>query len=252
MSIPHGAIPVLDKGYVLLTRFPCDVHYSEEGIASLTPCSELGVVADARVSTARAAEEFGAAEARTLGFLLREGHTSPFRGQVIQLEVKAPLFVARQWHRYVVGHEHDESMTPDPFLAWNETSRRYVETEPEFYIPDVWRTAPERRSQGSGGEHQFSSDFVDEFEVSIQANVERYQWALKCGVCAEQARLFLPAYAMYTTWRWTCSLQGLCHFLSQRLAHDAQSEIRQYAEAVKRITLPHWAQTIEMMGAPKK
>ena len=52
------------------------------------------------------------------------------------------------------------------------------------------------------------------------------------GVCAEQARLFLPAYGMYVRWYWTASLQSVCHFLEQRLADDAQVEIQKYAQAV--------------------
>jgi thymidylate synthase (FAD) len=250
-TLPLGAIPVLDKGYVRLVGITHDVEYTESGEIVLTPTTEVRAVADARVSTAKTARTFGPSEQRTLDFLLREDHTSPFRGQVVTIEVKAPLFVARQWWKYCIGHEHDESASRDPFLGWNEESRRYVESEPEFYIPQVWRTAPERRSQGSGGKHEDSDDYREELGVSVEANVERYHWALKTGVCAEQARLFLPAYALYTSWRWTSSLQGICHFLSQRLAHDAQSEIREYAEAIKQITVPVWPRTIEAMGTPK-
>jgi thymidylate synthase (FAD) len=251
MSLPIGAIPVLDRGYVHLIGITHDVDHTESGDVLLTPTTEVRAVADARVSTAKTAKVFGPSEQRTLEFLLREEHTSPFRGQVVTIEVKAPLFVARQWWKYCIGHEHDESVTRDPFLGWNEMSRRYVESEPEFYIPQVWRMAPERRSQGSGGAHSESKDFEEGMRISVGVNLECYRLALQQGVCAEQARLFLPAYAMYTSWRWTSSLQGVCHFLKQRLAHDAQSEIRDYAEAVKRITIPVWPRTIEAMGTPK-
>lgn len=253
-TLPLGAIPVLDKGYVKLVGITHDVEYAKSGEVILTPTSEVRAVADARVSTAKTAKTFGPSERRTLDFLLREEHTSPFRGQVVTIEVKAPLFVARQWWKYCVGHDHDEGGARDPFLGWNEESRRYVESEPEFYIPKVWRTAPERRSQGSGGAlpKGHSDLWAHEMQVSVEANVERYHLALKEGVCAEQARLFLPAYALYTSWRWTSSLQGVCHFLRQRLAHGAQSEIRQYAEAVKQITIPVWPRTIGAMGTPKE
>jgi thymidylate synthase (FAD) len=250
-TMPLGAIPVLDKGYVRLVGITNDVEYTESGGIVLTPTTEVRAVADARVSTAKTAKVFGPSEQRTLDFLLREDHTSPFRGQVVTIEVKAPLFVARQWWKYVVGHEHDESATRDPFLSWNEESRRYVESEPEFYIPQVWRTAPERRSQGSGGKHEDSDDYKCRMIEHVYDGVDQYKWALNEGVCAEQARLFLPAYALYTSWRWTSSLQGVCHFLRQRLAHDAQSEIREYAEAIKQITVPVWPRTIEVMGIPK-
>src|SRR5690606_33909932 len=70
------------------------------------------------------------------------------------------------------------------------------------------------------------------FRSIIDAGLEAYEFALEAGVAPEQARLFLPAYGMYTIWRWSASLQSVLHFLSQRLADDAQWEIRQYAEVV--------------------
>ena len=243
-------INVLDKGYVQLKRVSADIDL--DGSAELTPVSDLDAVSDARVSTARDAITFGPHERRTLGFLLSEEHTSPFRGTVVTIEVKAPLFVARQWWKYCIGHEHDETFTRDPFLGWNELSRRYVDEEPEFYIPDEWRCAPERRSQGSGGRHEHSKVFGCMMAVTARDGISAYKSALEEGLCAEQARLFLPAYAMYTTWRWTSSLQGVCHFLKQRLAHDAQSEIRQYANAIKELTVPIFPITIERMSATKE
>jgi thymidylate synthase (FAD) len=53
------------------------------------------------------------------------------------------------------------------------------------------------------------------------------------NIAPEIARLFLPAYGMYVRWRWTTSLQGVMTFLDQRLEHDAQKEIQEYALAVK-------------------
>ena len=251
VSIPTGASPVLDLGYVLLTRMTHDIEYdledASDGISmTMTPSDEVGIVADARVSTGKTAKTYGRSEQRTLEFLLREDHTSPFRGQVIQFEIKAPLFVARQWWKYIIGSDHNESISRDPFLSWNEMSRRYVETAPEFYIPYSWRSAPERRAQGSGGDTPTTTqDWANyNMESSIGEGMERYHNALAYGICAEQARLYLPAYAMYTTWRWTVSLQGLCHFLKQRLDSTAQSEIQEYARAIKSLSLPIWPITI--------
>jgi len=250
-NIPFGATQVLDKGYVKLVALTHDVTYREDGTVDLSATTELRAVADARVSTAKSATTLDAGAKRTLGFLLREEHTSPFRGQVATFEVKAPLFVARQWHRYIIGHEHDETGSGDSFYAINESSRRYVESEPEFYIPEKWRKAPERRSQGSGTEHEDSVGLAAEMLAVVRGGVQSYELALRDGVCAEQARLFLPAYAMYTSWRWTGSLQGICHFLSQRLSHDAQSEIREYAAAVRDIVQQVWPETVAVLGAPK-
>ena len=63
-----------------------------------------------------------------------------------------------------------------------------------------------------------------------------YEKALEIGICAEQARLFLPAYGLYVRWYWTASLAGVAHFLNQRLEHDAQKEIQDYAKAVKTLS----------------
>ena len=68
---------------------------------------------------------------------------------------------------------------------------------------------------------------------------------MSLGVCAEQARLFLPAYSMYVRWRWTTSLSGVLHFLDERLEHDAQKEIQEYAKAVRDLTQPIFPATFK-------
>lgn len=211
-------IDVLDKGYVRLV----DVMGSD-----------LSVVNAARVSFARESSELDERDERLIKFLAREGHTSPFRHAMATFEIKAPLMVARQWWKYVVGSDH----TMD---GWNEVSRRYVDERPEFYIPDVWRAAPDNRKQGSGGpvDQATSLEAKKVLEHVCEDAIANYKMALIHGICAEQARLFLPAYAMYTTWRWTASLQSICHFLNQRLASDAQWEIREYAKAVEHLIRP--------------
>ncbi len=69
----------------------------------------------------------------------------------------------------------------------------------------------------------------------IMKGVQAYEKAMEMGICAEQARLFLPAYALYVRWYWSASLAGVAHFINQRIAHDAQKEIQLYADAVKRL-----------------
>lgn len=75
-----------------------------------------------------------------------------------------------------------------------------------------------------------------------------YKRALEIGVAREQARLFLPAFALYTTVIWTVDLRNLLHFLNERLAKNAQSEIRQYAKAVFEIASYLAPKTIEYSG----
>ncbi|PEL95810.1 thymidylate synthase (FAD) [Bacillus wiedmannii] len=208
-------INVLDKGYVrLVDTMGCD----------------LSVVNSARVSYDKESTELTDKDIRLIKFLAREGHTSPFRHATLQFEIYAPLMVARQHWKYIVGSDH----TMD---AWNESSRRYVTEEPTFYVPkiDEWRLAPENSKQGSGG--TISADdsrsyFTEYLEEYLEKGEQLYSQALNEGICAEQARLFLPAYGMYVRYYWTASLQSVVHFLNQRLAHDAQLEIQSYAKAV--------------------
>lgn len=210
---------VLDKGYVRLV----DVMGSD-----------LSVVNSARVSYNKEKSMLDQGDERLIRFLAREGHTSPFRHATLQFEVYAPLMVARQWWKYVVGSDHVMD-------AWNESSRRYITEECEFYIPrySEWRSVPENSKQGSGDPVDFETGlyYSDALEAYIKKGEELYHGAMKAGICAEQARLFLPSYGMYVRWYWTTSLQGAAHFLNQRLEHDAQKEIQEYAKAVHELSV---------------
>lgn len=224
-------IPVLDKGYVKFV--------DKMG-------TDLSVVNAARASFEKESVEFSQSDASLLGFLLREGHLSPFRHAVVTLEFKAPLMVARQHWKYVVGSDH----TMD---GWNEGSRRYVTSNEEFYVPkaEEWRSAPENKKQGSGGPVPMDIGSLA-FQLLVE-DVERqhahYRWAMDNGICAEQARLFLLAYGLYVHYRWTASLQSLIHFLNQRLDDAAQAEIQEYAKAVFRLVQPKFPVSfLNLMG----
>lgn len=220
---------VLDKGYVRLV----DVMGSDLTVANA-----------ARVSYAKESKELSERDVKLIRFLSREGHTSPFRHAFLQFEVYAPLMVARQWWKYCIGSDHVMD-------AWNESSRRYITEEPVFYIPqpNEWRSKPENSKQGSGDPVDLDDGwhFMNELERYIQYGEQLYTDALEAGICAEQARLFLPAYGMYVRWYWSTSLQSVCHFLNQRLEHDAQKEIQLYAEVVKELTKQHFPVSLEEM-----
>ena len=128
--------------------------------------------------------------------------------------------------------------------GWNESSRRYITEKEEFYIPhvDQWRSTPENRKQGSGEaiSEYYGAKYTQRMRRVVLDGVENYQQALADGVAPEQARLLLPAYAMYVRWRWTVSLNAILHFLSLRLAEGAQSEIVEYAHAVNEIVQQHY------------
>lgn len=199
--------------------------------------SDLSVANAARVSFDKESEELTKKDEGLIKFLLREGHESPFRHAAISYEIYAPLMVARQWWKYVVASSH-----VDDQIGHNESSRRYVTEDPTFYVPGVneWRSAPENSKQGSGEPVPvgIGNSFTTLLREHAEKGEELYERAMEAGVCTEQARLFLPAYALYVRWRWFISLQGVLHFLDQRLADDAQVEIQQYAKAVHELTEP--------------
>lgn len=211
---------VLNRGYVRLVD-----HMG----------TDLTVVNAARVSYEKESKELNDRDIRLIKFLAREGHTSPFRHAILQFEIYAPLMVARQWWKYIVGSAHQEG-TGDSLNAWNESSRRYITEEPVFYVPKSteWRSKPEHSKQGSGSpiEWELGEKYTKELMEYIEEGLKKYEQALADGICAEQARLFLPSYAMYVRWYWTASLQSVAHFLNQRLEHDAQKEIQLYAKAI--------------------
>lgn len=219
-------IKVLDRGYVRLVD---------------AMGSDLSVVNSARVSYDKESSELSNKDERLIRFLAREGHTSPFRHASLQFEVYAPLMVARQWWKYVVGSDH----TMD---SWNESSRRYITEEATFYVPspNEWRSAPENSKQGSGDfvHASLGSKLTGELAEYVYEGLIRYERALANGIAAEQARLFLPAYGMYVRYYWTASLQSVAHFLNQRLAHDSQAEIQAYANAVYELVQPKFPVSI--------
>ena len=205
---------LLDKGYVrLIDSFGND----------------LSVVNAARVSFDKSAKEMNHRNERLIEYLIEHRHDSVLRHCAMTFEIYAPLFVARQWWKH-----HVSATSVDDQNGWNESSRRYITEQPEFYIPGDWRGAPENKKQGSSdpvGE-PISKKYNQLLKYFIDTGVSAYEEAIKDGIAVEQARLFLPAYAMYVRWRWTASLNSLLNFATLRLGHDAQWEIHQYASAV--------------------
>jgi len=209
----------------------------------------LKVVNAARISYSKSKEGLDDRDKKLARFLWEHGHTSPYRHSFFTFHFKAPLFVFRQafkyqvgstWREYEVdGHSvslevFDVMFDTDKGCSWNEISGRYVEWTPEFYVPMRLRSNP------SHGNKQASHELGDEFDheaerAAMVAEGERafdaYRARLDRGVAKEIARMLLPQ-SIYTQAYWTVSLQGVIHFLTQRLHPDAQFEIRRYAEGV--------------------
>jgi thymidylate synthase (FAD) len=152
---------------------------------------------------------------RLIKYLAREKHKSPFNHTFTTFHVKAPVFVARQ----LVKHE---------YMPWNEISRRYVDSEPEFYVPDVWRGRSADKKQGSEGVVKTNAN------VEYHNNVMRqlYQQQLDEGVTPEQARMHLPQ-SMMTEWYWSGTLYAFAKMCGLRLKEDTQAETRIVAEKIE-------------------
>ena len=220
---------VLDKGYVRLVDYLGD---------------DTTIVNSARVSFNKAVDEMTERDERLIDFLARENHESPFRHATLQFEIYAPLMIARQWWKYVIGSSHQMD-------AWNESSRRYITENEEFYIPkaDEWRSYPENIKQGSGEpiNDEIGFKLTCELNEYISHGEHLYKQALELGVAPEQARLFLPAYGMYVRWYWTASLQSVAHLIRQRTADDAQYEFRLYAEVVKELAIDKFPKSLSAL-----
>ena len=197
--------------------------------------SDLAVVNAARVSFDKESSwekngKFGGTDndlsekdEKLIRYLANHKHFSPFNHSFITLRIKAPVFVARQ----LVKHK---------FMPWNEVSRRYVDDEPEFYFPDVWRAKAENVKQGSSEQEvDVNPKFMT--YASVGESLKEYNRMLSLGVCAEQARMILPQNMM-TSWWWSGTLGAYCDMLKLRLDPHTQKESRIVAEKVKEVIEP--------------
>ena len=168
-------------------------------------------------------------DSKLISYLAKHKHTSPFNHSFITMRVKAPIFVARQ----LVKHK---------FMPWNEISRRYVDSEPEFYFPDEWRGRPE------GGMKQGSSGVIDKIKWNLDAfgdrihegpihenvkaslggSLQLYNTLLKSGVAPEQARMVLPQNMM-TEWIWSGTLGAWLDMIKLRRGDGVQEETKEVA-----------------------
>ena len=153
-------------------------------------------------------------DAKLVHYLAEHKHFSPFGHCFASFVVKAPVFVARQ----LVKHK---------FLRWNEISRRYVDSEPEFYEPGEWRGKPADKKQGSEGTVAI---YMDQ-EMQWHRQLTAYTNLINNGVCPEQARMVLPQ-SMMTEWYWSGSLDAFADMCNLRCAGDTQLETRLVANQI--------------------
>lgn len=163
---------------------------------------------------------------KLISYLAKHNHWTPFSHPQITMRETVPIFVARQRYKHIVG------------FTYNEVSRRYVDDEPTFYAPDVWRSRPEGSvKQGSGGPHPLTEFYSEQYENVVVACEVLYENMIKDGVAPEQARMILPQ-SMYTSYYVTGSLAAWARAYKQRIDSHAQKEIQDLAKQWDEIIRP--------------
>lgn len=165
-------------------------------------------------------------DTKLIGYLASHNHWTPFGHCFAQFRIKAPIFVARQLVKHQVG------------LVWNEVSRRYVDSEPEFWFPKVWRGRPEGSiKQGSSGVVNIDAyknlnmySFTLPHDL-VASSLSTYEHLLFAGVAPEQARMILPLNMM-TEWYWSGSLAAWARVCKLRLDPHAQQETAEVAQMI--------------------
>lgn len=166
---------------------------------------------------------------KLIKYLAKNNHWTPFSHVMITMREKVPIFVARQRFKHMVG------------FTYNEVSRRYVDDDPEFYVPDQWRKKAENKKQGSSDEvidpeiliiklnsWNFNLDDYIGYKRFLEIAERLYKRMIEEGVAPEQARMILPQ-SMYTEYVVTGSLSAWARAWKLRSDEHSQLEIRELA-----------------------
>ena len=192
--------------------------------------TDITVVNSARVSFDKSSElvngEVTDKDQKLIQYLAKHNHFTPFTHPQITLLETVPIIVARQRFKHTVG------------FTYNEVSRRYVDSAPEFYEPAEWRSRPEGSvKQGSGDRHPSSDYFKAKVaNFNLQA-ANLYQTLLEEGIAPEQARMVLPQ-SMLTSYYVTGSLAAFARLYKLRSDPHSQKEIQELAAEIEKIIQP--------------
>lgn len=234
-------INVLDHGLVRLVSYmqpavQATVFYDPAGVTKGDIRADYSdwtgdyeVVRNARVSydgAARAGEDEGS-DSRLINYLMKNRHTTPFEAMSFTFEVKAPIFVLRQWHRHRTW-------------SYNELSARYRELPEEFYVPgldQITTQATDNKQMRTTEQHPKAQYMQELLQMQCEDGFRQYKLLLAEGVPRELARTVLPL-ATYSHMFASVDLHNLLHFCELRMHSHAQYEIRVYAEAMLKLVEP--------------
>ena len=181
--------------------------------------SDLTVVNSARVSFSNVSDTFKDKDKGLINYLAKHDHWTPFAHVQLQFRIKAPVFVARQLVKHQIG------------MVWNEVSRRYVDSDPEFHHPEAWRKRAADKKQGSSDELFEGKRFDARYKDLMLQAAAVFDNMIATGVAPEQARMVLPQ-SMMTEWIWTGSLAAFARVVKLRAATDAQLECQWVANMI--------------------
>jgi thymidylate synthase (FAD) len=219
---------ILDHGYVE----PIESWGSDEHI-----------IEAARMSTNKGFQGWPGDE-KLLRYLWEHKHATPFEMAGMVIEVKAPIFVFREWHRHRTQ-------------SYNEMSGRYTVLPDLTYVPSIERlmasvqSTANKQSSTRGFTEAEAGEFRENIREAHEDSRMRYDAMINAGVAREIARVVLPV-AQYSRMRAKANLRNWLGFLALRMASDAQWEIRQYANAVHEILTPLFPRTVALFDADQK
>ena len=174
---------------------------------------DLTVVNAARVSLGKHVDEFSEKDAKLIKYLADHEHTSPFFHPQARFRLKMPIWMAREWFRHTVG------------FSRNEVSRRYVDDEPTFFIPEFRTRAPGKKQGSNDDVHTQNAQFEEFLMTQCRNAVSAYKIMLQNNIPPEQARMVLPQNMM-TEFIETGSIAAYARLCHLRMGPDAQKEIR--------------------------
>jgi len=188
--------------------------------------SDLTVVNSARVSFDQHSDKINYKDRRLIRYLAKHKHFTPFTHCVITVREEVPIFVARQRFKHSVG------------FSYNEVSRRYVDGDPTFFHPDVWRKRAENKKQGSEDTAIPSQKLIEsKYDNFLTEAKGLYDTMLSMNIAPEQARMVLPQ-SMYTSYYVTGSLSAFARAYKLRIDEHAQKEIQYLAKMWNDIIQP--------------
>lgn len=219
---------ILDNGYVELIE---------------TWGSDERIIEAARMSTSKGFQGWGTDEKpgdeKLLAYLYNNKHSTPFEMAGMIIEVKAPIFIFREWHRHRTQ-------------SYNEMSARYIPLPDENYMPTAERMVEGSKATGNKqaqGSKELSGADADNWRIALNALYNHaqliYEEGIRIGVPKELARLPVPV-ARYSRMRASANLRNWIAFLTLRDHHAAQWEIRQYAKAVGELVGKHFPRTYSL------